>query len=472
MEQVTLSELTSATHGDARGIAGDAAVTRVCIDSRTLRPGDLFWAIRGRNHDGHAFVEEAHRKGAAACVVERAAAARMTGRLIAVDDTLRALGDFARWYRHQRETLIIGVTGSVGKTTTREMIHTVLSARHSGTRSRNNFNNEVGLPLSLLELTVDDEFGVFEMGATKTGDIRELCEIACPEVGVVTAVGPAHLQSFGSLQNIYRGKGELLDSLPPHGFAVVGGDDENMRRMSERAACPVILVGEKPGNKVRASDVEFEPGKLRFSVDRKRYEVPAPARHYLVSALCALVVAREIGMDAGAISAGFQKFSPQPGRCRVEQINGWTVIDDTYNANPVSMQAACDCLADWPAEHNRLMIVGDMLELGEESLRRHAELGARIAAAGIDHLLSFGEHAKEVVGGAFRAGMSGHRLAEFQDLDSLLAILDCWLEPGDVLLVKGSRGMKMERVIEWLQRHARHSTENTQSGPERRRAVA
>lgn len=472
MEQVSLTELVSATHGDARGSAGDEVFTRVSTDSRTLRKGDLFWAIRGRNHDGHTFVEEAHKKGAAACVVEKAAAGQLSGRLVVVEDTLRALGDFARWYRHQRETLIIGVTGSVGKTTTREMIHTVLSARHSGTRSRGNFNNEVGLPLSLLELSTDDEFGVFEMGATKAGDIRELCEIACPEVGVVTAIGPAHLQSFGSLQNIYKGKGELLDSLPPHGFAVVGGDDEHMRAMAERAACPVILVGEKSGNKVRASDVEFEPGRLRFTVDRKRYEVPAPARHYLVSALCALVVAREIGMDTAAISAGFQKFTPQPGRCRVEQINGWTIIDDTYNANPVSMQAACECLADWPAEHNRLMIVGDMLELGEETKRRHAELGERIAGSGIDHLLTFGEHAKEVVHAAARSGMSAHRLAEFQNFDSLLAILDCWLEPGDVLLVKGSRGMKMERVIEWLQRHAKLSMENTPPAPATKRAVA
>jgi UDP-N-acetylmuramoyl-tripeptide--D-alanyl-D-alanine ligase len=404
-------------------------------------------------------------------VVETGRAADLTGRLVVVNDTLRALADFARWYRHQREALVIGVTGSVGKTTTREMIYTVLSARHTGTCSRGNMNNEIGLPLSLLELAADDEFGVFEMGATKKGDIRELCEIAFPEVGVVTAIGPAHLHTFGSLQKIYEGKFELLESLPPHGFAVVGGDDEKMRQMAERAVCPVIFVGEKPGNKVRAVDVEFEPGRLRFTVDRKRYEVPAPARHYLVSALCALVVAREVGMDANAISAGFQKFTPQPGRCRVEQVNGWTIIDDTYNANPISMQAACDCLADWPTEHNRLMIVGDMLELGNEATRRHLELGERIAASGINHLLTFGEHAREVVQGAVRAGMSPHRLAEFHDFDSLLAVLDCWLESGDVLLVKGSRGMKMERVIAWLQTRAGHASEPSRRDPPAR-AVA
>jgi UDP-N-acetylmuramoyl-tripeptide--D-alanyl-D-alanine ligase len=363
--------------------------------------------------------------------------------------------ELARWYRQQWETMVIGVTGSVGKTTTREMIHAVLSVGHQGLRSERNFNNEVGLPLSLLELGPAHEFGVIEMGAARIGDIRRLCEIACPEVGVITRVGKAHLETFGSLEAIYDGKCELLDALPHHGFAVVAGDDEAMRarvmrNRTVRAACPVIFVGEKSDNQVRATDVEFQPGKLQFVVDRYKFELPAPARHYLTAALCALAVAREIGMQAEAIAEGFRRFVGAPGRCLVEQAGNCTIIDDTYNANPLSMQAACLCLSDWPGAGHKLLIVGDMLELGVETRKSHQELGACVAAASVDRLLAFGDNAGEVSRGALHAGMRPHFIAECHELDALLTVLDCWLEPGDVVLVKGSRGMRMERVVQWL----------------------
>src|SRR5579863_10461592 len=225
MEPVPLNHLLIATRAVSAGLENtlaDAhfAFTRVSTDSRTLQPGDLFWAIRGKKYDGHTFVNEAIRRGALACVVERNCQLELSGPRVIVDDTRRALQDFARWYRHRWETLIIGVTGSVGKTTTREMIHAVLSARHAGTQSRRNFNNEIGLPLSLLELAAGDEFAVYEMGAAGIGDIRKLCEIACPEVGVITRIGKAHLETFGTLDAVYQGKGELLEALPRHGFAV------------------------------------------------------------------------------------------------------------------------------------------------------------------------------------------------------------------------------------------------------------
>lgn len=463
MEPVPFNDLLSATRGDALEFSSAApAIRHVSIDSRTIQDGDLYWALPGKNHDGHDFVDAARRRGAIGAVVARSRAAELKGSLLAVDDTLVALADFARWYRQQRETMVIGVTGSVGKTTTREMIHAVLSARHAGKRSRQNYNNEVGVPLSLLELDDGDEFGVLELGATRIGDIRDLCAMASPEAGVLTRVGPAHLETFGSLENIYRAKGELLEALPVHGFAVVPGDDEAMRAMARRARCPVIHVGERTGNAIRATKVNFVPGRLRFLVDGCEYELPAPARHYLTAALCALGVAKEIGMDDAAIADGFRNFAGAPGRCEAERVGDWTLIDDTYNANPLSMQAACLCLRDWPAGGNRLLIAGDMLELGKDAVRCHEELGACVADTKIDRLLAFGEQADHVAGGAMRAGMNPHAIADCHDLDALLAVLDCWLTPGDVILVKGSRGMRMERVVAWLRQQGKKTATTAQ----------
>jgi len=454
METVFLSQLESATHGELAGVdVEEQAVSRVSIDSRDILPGDVFWALKGERHDGHRFASQALDAGAAMCVVERRQAQQIPGPRLIVENTLRALADFALWYRQQRESLVIGVTGSVGKTTTREMIHAVLLAEHLGAQSQLNFNNEIGLPLSLLNIKADDEFGVFEMGAARPGDIRELCEIARPEVGVLTKIGLAHLQSFGSLENIIQAKGELLDALPAHGFAVLGGDDEHVRQLASRANCPTILVGERSGNQVRATDVETTERTLRFVVDRKRYEVPVAGRHHLTAALCALAVAREIGMDAAAIAGGLRRFVGQPGRCRVEQIGPWTVIDDTYNANPTSMQAACECLANWPARR-RLLVVGDMLELGTSADQLHRELGDYAARSQIHLLAAYGPQAGNIVYGAGGGGMNLCRLADCSELETMFMVLDCWLEPEDVVLVKGSRDMRMERVVDWIRQRA------------------
>ena len=351
------------------------------------------------------------------------------------------------------------------------MIHSVLAAGHRGLRSDRNFNNEIGLPLSLLELEAAHEFGVFEMGAARRGDIGQLCEIAQPEVGVITRIGKAHLETFGTLEAIYDGKCELLESLPHHGFAVVAGDDEAIRARAVRAACPVIFVGEGRENQLRATDVEFRPGRLQFTADRRTWVLPAPARHYLTAALCALAVAREIGMEPAAIAEGFRGFVSPPGRCRVEEAGTCTIIDDTYNANPLSMQAACLCLAGWPGHGHKLLIAGDMLELGSETRSSHRELGACVAATSVDRLLAFGDSAGDVSWGALHAGMRSHVIAECHELGVLLTVLDCWLEPGDVVLVKGSRGMRMERVVQWLKQRGDESRAERQL-PFAARAVA
>lgn len=468
MHPVSLHSLATATHGQiVGGVNGEAAFTRVEIDSRGLRPGDIFWALRGEHHDGHSFLVEARHRGAGLAVVQRdrltqAQAAWKSGSghgpvppLIVVEETLTALADFARWYRSQQEGLVVGVTGSFGKTTTREMIHAVLSAAHPGVRSLKNYNNHIGLPLSLLELDQSHEFAVLEMGASAVGEIAMLAEIAQPEVGVITGIGLAHVEGFGSPERIVLGKGELLEALPATGFAILPGDDPVTRGMADRSSCPVLFIGESDGNHVQATNVRVANQRLTFEVDHVEYEVPVSGRHFLRAALTALTIAREIGLTASEIAAGFANFQAAPGRCQVHEIGPWTVIDDSYNANPASMRAACETLRDWQGANKRLLITGDMLELGAHAEQAHFGLGLAAAEARVDGLLVFGEQSEHVIRGALAGGLRPNRLAQCDHFEILLTVLDCILESGDVLLVKGSRGMRMERVVEWLREKAK-----------------
>lgn len=463
MTHTSLTSLATATRGQLISHhSADVRGGRVVIDSRLIKPGDLFWALRGEHHDGHDFLMEARQRGASAAVVrfDQLAQAQAVWQsrsdhgpvppLIVVEDTLTALAELAHWHRSQQEALVIGVTGSFGKTTTREMIHAVLAASHSGIRSLKNFNNHIGLPLSVLELNRSHDFAVFEMGASALDEIALLAEIARPDIGVITGIGLAHVEGFGSPEGIIRGKGELLEALPLSGFAVVPGDDPVTRAMASRARCPVLFVGESEINHVRATNVRLANQRLTFEVDQIEYTVPVSGRHFITAALSALAIAYEIGLSSKSITEGFANFQAAPGRCEVHRIGPWTVIDDSYNANPASMRAACETLRDWQGANKRLLITGDMLELGTHTERAHIQLGRAAAEVAVDGLLVMGEHAELVIRGALAGGLRRSRLAQCDDMETLLTALDCVLEPADVLLVKGSRGMRMERVIEWL----------------------
>lgn len=471
MQSFSLNELLTATGGRAIGFEQDAVeFSAVGIDSRSIQAGELFWAVQGTQHDGHDFLGDAFNRGAAACVVESEKVIAVAGPVVVVENTLDALGDFAHWYRSQQEAVVIGVTGSVGKTTTREMIHATLGAAFDVTQSPENFNNHFGLPLSILEIEPGHDFAVLELGASQAGEIRSLAGIAAPEIGVITGIGSAHLEGFGSEEGVLAAKGELLESLPKTGFAVLSGDDPRLRKLAQRAECRVLFVGENPQNDLQATDVELTEDRIRFRVDGDHFQITALGRHHLTAALSAVAIGRELGMSAAAIAEGLKSFQPVSGRCRAEQIGSWTIIDDSYNSNPTSMQAACDVLANWKGATHKILVTGDMLELGDRSVEFHRELGETVAAAGIDRLAAHGNYAADVVQGARDAGMDGFRLAECEHYESLPAVLDCWLEPGSVVLVKGSRSMRMERVVEWLRRRAEKEltfNENTPGLPTR-----
>jgi UDP-N-acetylmuramoyl-tripeptide--D-alanyl-D-alanine ligase len=448
MQPVRISELIAATNGRAIGVRDVAAgFDRIETDSRKVRRGDVFWALSGSQHDGHAFLAEAKARGAILCVGEAPRLAKPVLPAVAVQDSLAALWDFANWYRRRAEAMVIAVTGSVGKTTTRSMLHATLSARFSGVQSPQNFNNHVGVPLTLLGIEPDHEFAVVELGASRVGEIGRLARVAEPELGLLTAIAPAHLDEFGTIEDISRTKGELLEALPPAGMAVLNGDDERVRALAQRASCRVLLAGSRVNNDVVARGIEAEKEYLRFQVDRSKFVVQAAGRHFLTSAVLSVAVGREIGMHDTEIAAGLQTFRPVAGRCQVLAIGPWTVIDDTYNASPASMHAACELLRDWRGGNQRVLISGDMLALGAGSADFHRSLGTDAARIGIHRLIAVGAQAANVARSARDSGMDAGCLGACRDLETLSVLLDCWLEPGDVVLVKGSRGMHMEHVI-------------------------
>ena len=457
MERFSLRDLMQVTGGRLRDVdSADVRFDRISIDSRDIRHGDVFWALKGEHHDGHDFASEALERNARLCVISADRANSVAGASLIVDETLSALGQFARWHRSRFDALIIGVTGSVGKTTTRELIFAALSGQYHGIRSRKNFNNLIGLPLSLLDLGPSHDFAVMEMGASQVGDIHELCDLAHPEVGVVTAIGPAHLQSFGSMAAIIQTKGELLEQLPSTGFAVLPGDDNVLRQMADRAPCPVIFVGQGDDNQIRATHVEAHAGSLCFRCEGHDFDIPVNGRHTLSNALSAIAIGLEIGISTRVLATGLAKFIPAPGRGGLIQIGPWTVIDDTYNASPLSVAASCRFLKEImiPGAGQRLLVLGDMRELGPAAAFEHERIGNLAAELCFDRLLVCGDFAGDVARGAKRNGMKAHQIAATNDTETLLAILDCWLEPCDLLLVKGSRSTRMERVIDWLKIHA------------------
>jgi UDP-N-acetylmuramoyl-tripeptide--D-alanyl-D-alanine ligase len=455
MPQATYHDLIVATGGrPSGGVRLADRAGRVRTDSRQIATGDIFWALPGSSSDGHDFVGEAVRRGASCCVVQVDRPAFAGIPHVVVPDALRALSDFARGVRNSAEAMVIGITGSVGKTTTRTMLHAVLSARFTGLQSPANFNNHVGVPLSLLDLREGDEFAVIEMGASAVGEIAQLAEIARPEAAIITSVAPAHLADFGSIEAIAQAKGELAEAIPADGFVVLNGDNPRVRAIAGRTACRAILVGEGRHNDLSPAAIVSTNDVLTITVGNMAFRLNAIGRHHVCSALACIAVAREIGLTDAEIARGFENFAAVPGRCRRVDVGPWTVIDDTYNASPSSMAAACEVLRNWQGAPRKWLVLGDMLALGPDSVGFHKELGALAGQTGCDGIVAIGEFAGEVVTATKAQRMFAGQLAVCRDLSTLVLHLDCWLSRGDVVLVKGSRGMKMERVIEELKQLA------------------
>lgn len=440
----------------------DSDVRGYSIDSRNLQPGDLFFAIRGRDRDGHDFVGQAFERGAAAAVVEAAQATRLPARgLIPVEDTTRALQELARAVRRRWGGRIIGITGSAGKTTTKEMIAAVLAQQRCLLKSPGNLNNRYGVPLTLLRLEDRHEVGVIEMAMSGPGEIALLASIAEPQIGVVTNVAPAHLQFFDSIEGVAEAKRELIAGLQSPATAVLNYDDPRVRRFADGFEGRVVTFGFAEGAECRASNVgegvrgeEGSPG-MEFDVNagpyHGRFSIPLAGRHNVENALAAIAVACLFGISAGDLGSALRQFRPLDQRTQVLKLEGGlTIINDAYNSNPRAMERMLEVLAGWRGAQQRIVIAGEMLELGPSSPDWHRQVGRLCAESGVDWLLAVQGDSRGFVEGAVQAGLPLDHALFFSTAAEAGRFCENIARPGDVILVKGSRGVRLERAIEAL----------------------
>ncbi|MEW5912045.1 MAG: UDP-N-acetylmuramoyl-tripeptide--D-alanyl-D-alanine ligase [Thermodesulfobacteriota bacterium] len=440
--------VAAATGATLLGAPPEREFSGVTTDSRRVEEGQLFVALAGPNFDGHDYVAPALKAGAAAALVRRGFALPETPAacLLAVADTLTALGDLAAAWRREHSALLCAVTGSNGKTTCKEMLAAIMAQRHQVLKNQGNFNNLIGLPLTLLHLTAAHSAVVVEMGMNAPGEIARLTQIAAPEAGVITNVGPAHLGPLGSLEAVAAAKAELFQGLSPAATAVVNLDDPRLAPWAEKLPCRVITFGLQPGAQVSAGG--FSPAGLRqrFSLElpdgAQEVALAAPGRHNLLNALAAAAAAHALGQGGAAIRAGLEAFRPLPGRLAPSgRPGGPLLLDDTYNANPASLAAGLKVLGQVAQGRPMALILGDMLELGPTSPELHRQAGAQAVEAGCSLVLALGDQAAQVAAGAQGRGLA------FADLAALLDEARRRLTAEHVVLVKGSRAMAMERVV-------------------------
>jgi UDP-N-acetylmuramoyl-tripeptide--D-alanyl-D-alanine ligase len=458
---LTLPQLAQMAQGDlhvARVPPGAAAreaflrsgISGVSIDTRTLEPGDLFVPLAGSRADGHAFLEQAFAKGAAAALCARAHAGAWAGRepgpLVVVDDVTEGLQRLAQRHREAWPGALMGVTGSTGKTTTKDLVALALATAAPTLKTEGNLNNHWGVPLTLLRLRPEHRAAVVEMGMSHPGEIALLAAIAQPNAGVITNVGRAHLEAFGTLEAIAREKAALVHALRPQGVAFVHADSPALEPALAGARCRIVRFGLSARADVRPSSIEdLGPRGVGLAVDGfPPFTLPLVGLHQASNALAALAVAREFGLDPAAVAAALASAPGSKGRMEVRQAGGATLLVDCYNANPDSTRAALETLATWPGARRRIAILGDMLELGAAAAALHRETASAIRDA---ELWAVGAHAGDWIAGAGALAAPARRFAEA--LEVAPALRDV-LADGVVVLLKASRGARLERALEGL----------------------
>lgn len=453
------AEIAAILHSAWNG--GPEAALGYSIDSRTLRPGEIFFALRGPRYDGHQFVQQAFASGGVAAVVENgfgAPAPRLAASLIHVADTTRALQDVAAAVRRSWSGRVVGITGSTGKSTTKEMTAAALGAKFCVLRSEGNLNNHYGVPLTLLRLEPRHQVAVLEMAMSGPGEIARLAEIARPEIGVVTNVAPVHLEFFDSLDGIARAKRELIEGLQPPATAILNADDERVRRFAEGFSGEVVTFGFAEGASIRGASVRpsasMRSGAFatEFQVQGGRYEgeykIPALGVHNVQNALAAIAAASVFGVPRQEVQAAIASFQPLKHRAEIRRLPcGAILIDDAYNSNPLAMERTLETLGAWPGASRRIVIAGEMLELGPSSPDWHRRVGRSCGQAGVDWLIAVQGDARFFLEGAISAGLPPERTRFFEQADEAGRFCLTLIRPGDVILVKGSRGVGLEKAV-------------------------
>lgn len=465
---ITITDILEPIQGVLANGCNPGPIAGVSTDSRTLQEGELFWALKGDLHDGHDFVLQALDRGARGAVVERSwwlekenilagrgrPSCRENSGIIHVKDTLWALGDLAKWWRQRHPAKVAALTGSSGKTTAKEMAAAIFNCCHVTLKNQGNWNNLIGLPLTLLGLTSRHDRAVLEMGMNAFGEIARLTDIADPDVGAILNVGQAHLEGVGSMDGVARAKTEMVEKMSVKGKVILNGDDEILLRHASRFRTDFLTFGLKAENHVRATDIQDHGLKgTSFLLWYEGHSWPValnlPGRHQVYNALAASAMAMSLKEPPDHILEGLAVYRGMRGRFSGQDLpGGVTLIDDTYNANPSSLEAALTSLAFLAREERRLIVgLGDMRELGAFTEKAHEEAGQKVARSHAALLLALGTHAPWVIQGALAEGMPRERAREVQTHQNMASSIIAFLQKGDVILLKGSRKMAMEKVV-------------------------
>ena len=449
MKELSLKKLAAWCGGTIHPADAEAAVTGTQIDSRLVRRGDLFVAIAGERADGHDYVSKAREAGAAAALVSHLVDDPLPQILVA--DTALAYGDMAREYRTETGVDVVAITGSVGKTTTKEMIASVLAGKYRVSKTQGNHNNHLGLPITVFEMPADTQEAVLELGMNHFGEMHYLSSIAKPNVVVITNIGTMHIEHLGTREGILKAKLEIMDGIQPDGVAVFNGDEPLLWNLREGKHRRIYFGIENDQCDVVAEDVRQIDGGVYFVVrglgQRFHVYVPQEGQHTVYNALAAIAVGllRNVGPDSIQYQLGI--FHNTGMRQRIFEEDGVTIIEDCYNAGPESMDAALKVLKEHKAEGRRIAVLGDMLELGSRSMAEHYRVG-RLVAQSADLLLAYGKDSQRIIIGAVTGGMSQKCAVRYEDQAEMAASLNRLAKPGDILLFKGSRGMHMEKVLQ------------------------
>lgn len=447
MKNITVSKAARLCAGRIIGnMAEDREIGRVIIDSRAVEPGDMFVAYKGEKVDGHDYIPAAFAKGAACCLAERAPEAA-DGPVILVEDVQKALEALARAYRETLNIPVIGITGSVGKTTAKEMVWWVLSQKLNVLKTEGNLNNQIGVPMTLSRIRPEHQAAVVEMGISGFGEMRELARMARPTIAVFTVIGHAHLEFLHDLKGVFRAKTEMLELMPEDGTVIVNGDDPWLKKINCRQR--LICCGLGEDCQLRAENISsLADGTTDFDIvyqdERFRVHIPAHGRHLIYAAMEAAAVGMSLGLSSEEIARGIAAYKVMGRRGALWAGDKLTLVDDSYNANPDSMRCAIDSMRDMPGRH--VCVLGDMLEMGPEAGQMHYELGKYAVENGMELLLCCGELGRETARGA------GDRGVWFESREELAKALPRFINQGDTVLVKASRGMHLEEIADELKR--------------------